>query len=659
METILSETGKPHLESELTAIPSRLPPEAIISETAPSQGFEDRMKGLEDAGQDTEKLRQQYLLTRFWQTARNFWKGRSSRAAWLLTGALLLIVVLNIAASFGMNLWNRSIFDALEKKDANSILLLSFVYSAILAVSVSIGVAQVYVRMTLQRRWRKWITDNLVDRWLTSGRYYQLNLVSGDHKNPEYRIADDARIATESPVDFVTGVTTAFLSAATFIIVLWTIGGALSISVLGYQLYIPGFLVVAAILYAVAASGAMVIIGRRFVAVSENKNQSEAEVRYVLTRLRENGESIALIQGEEEERAGVERSLVTVLRTWRDICFQNMKTTIVSQTSSYIAPVLPIILCAPKYLEGTMTLGEVMQAASAFTIVQGAFNWLVDNYPRLADWTASARRVSSLMVSLDALERAENGEGVGRIRRSEHGQEAALMLRELSVTLDDGTAVVGDTEVVIMPGERVLIAGESGTGKSTLIRAIAGLWPWGGGSVELKRGAKLMLLPQRPYIPIGSLRRAATYPDAADSRTLEDVTAAFKRVGLEHLVEKIDEEAPWDQTLSGGEKQRLAFARIFLQNPDIIVMDEATAALDPTSQDRLMELLSEKPEKSTLISVGHRPELEEFHSRKIILERRRSGAKLVSDIKLVRKPGRTRLLARLLGRTSAEPNAAA
>jgi len=267
--------------------------------------------------------------------------------------------------------------------------------------------------------------------------------------------------------------------------------------------------------------------------------------------------------------------------------------------------------------------------------------------------------VSSLMVSLDALERAENGEGVGRIRRSEHGQEAALMLRELSVTLDDGTAVVGDTEVVIMPGERVLIAGESGTGKSTLIRAIAGLWPWGGGSVELKRGAKLMLLPQRPYIPIGSLRRAATYPDAADSRTLEDVTAAFKRVGLEHLVEKIDEEAPWDQTLSGGEKQRLAFARIFLQNPDIIVMDEATAALDPTSQDRLMELLSEKPEKSTLISVGHRPELEEFHSRKIILERRRSGAKLVSDIKLVRKPGRTRLLARLLGRTSAEPNAAA
>ena len=212
------------------------------------------------------------------------------------------------------------------------------------------------------------------------------------------------------------------------------------------------------------------------------------------------------------------------------------------------------------------------------------------------------------------------------------------------MTLDDGTAVLDDTDIEIMPGERVLIAGESGTGKSTLVRAIAGLWPWGGGLIEVKKGAKLMLLPQRPYIPIGTLRRAATYPDAADSREIKEIAEAFKRVGLEHLIDRIEDEAPWDQTLSGGEKQRLAFARIFLHNPDIIVLDEATAALDPESQDKLMELLSKQPDETALVSVGHRPELEAFHNRKVVLERRKGGAKLVSDIKLVSKPRRGRFL---------------
>ena len=201
------------------------------------------------------------------------------------------------------------------------------------------------------------------------------------------------------------------------------------------------------------------------------------------------------------------------------------------------------------------------------------------------------------------------------------GQSAALHLQDLTVRLNDGTAVLDDTDITIMPGERVLIAGESGTGKSTLVRAIAGLWPWGGGSIEVKKGARIFLLPQRPYVPIGTLRRAATYPDAPESRSIDDVADAFKRVGLEHLIEKLDEEGPWDQTLSGGEKQRLAFARILLHNPDIVVLDEATAALDPKSQDKLMELLLDRPDM-TLLSVAHRPELEAFHTRKIVLERR-------------------------------------
>jgi vitamin B12/bleomycin/antimicrobial peptide transport system ATP-binding/permease protein len=296
-----------------------------------------------------------------------------------------------------------------------------------------------------------------------------------------------------------------------------------------------------------------------------------------------------------------------------------------------------------------MTLGEVMQAASAFTIVQGAFNWLVDNYPRLAEWTASARRVSSFMVSLDALERAENGKGVGRIERGEltDTAETALRLKDLSVTLDDGTAVVKDAEVAVAPGERVLVAGESGTGKSTLVRAVAGLWPWGRGSVEVARGAHMMLMPQRAYMPVGSLRKAATYPEPPESKDDAEIVRTLKLVGLGHLAERLDEEGPWDQTLSGGEKQRLAFARIFLHRPDIIVLDEATSALDPDSQDKLMALFTEKLKGTTVLSVGHRPELEAIHNRKIVLERRRGGAKFVTDIQLIAKP-RGRLIRKWL-----------
>jgi putative ATP-binding cassette transporter len=590
----------------------------------------------EMAEQPHDSLRRRYLLRQFWQTASRFWRV-NARQAWLLSAALLLVIVLLIGAAYAMNAWHRAMFDGLQNRDAAAVARLSLLYFAILAVSVLLSIAQVFVRMTLQRKWRAWVSNHVVDRWLAHGRYYQLNLVPGDHANPEYRIADDVRIATEAPVDFVSGVTQALLSAATFIVVLWTIGGALDVTIGGWQIHIPGFLVIAAIVYALLASGSMVLIGSRFVQASENKNQAEAEYRYVITRLRENGESIALIRGEEEERAGVARALSKVLSAWRNIAFQNMKTTSVSQTSGYIAPVLPIILCAPKFLDGSMSLGEVMQAASAFTIVQGAFNWLVDNYPKLADWTASARRVASLTVALDALEEAEQGDGIGRIAISDQGEGAALHLQDLTVRLNDGTAVLDDADITIMPGERVLIAGESGTGKSTLVRAIAGLWPWGGGSIEVKKGAKIFLLPQRPYVPIGTLRRAATYPDAAESRSSDDVATAFKRVGLEHLVDRLDEEGPWDQTLSGGEKQRLAFARIQLHGPDIVVLDEATAALDPKSQDMLMELLLDRPDM-TLLSVAHRPELEAFHTRKIVLERRRGGAKLVHDVDLPTEP---------------------
>lgn len=598
--------------------------------------------------EEAEEARKSYLLTRFWISARGFWSRNGDRLAWPLTIGLLILIVGNVCLQYGINVWNRAIFDGIEKRDAATVYFLTAVFFPLAIGSVLLHVAQVYARMGIQRRWRAWLTNAVLTRWLTNGRYYQLNLVGGDHKNPEYRIAEDLRIATDSPVDFMAGVTSAFLSATTFIVVLWTIGGALTVTLGGSQVTIPGFLVIAAVLYAAIASGAITVIGRRFVQISEEKNQAEADLRYTLTRVRENGESIALLGGEEEERGGIDRNFSNVLRQWARLAGQHMRTTLVSQGSSLIAPVVPILLCAPKFLDGSMSLGQVMQAASAFTIVQSAFGWLVDNYPRLADWNACARRIASLMMSLDGLERAEKGDGFGRIKRGETANEAMLELRDLSVSLDDGTAVVDETEVVIEPGERLLVAGESGTGKSTLVRAIAGLWPWGDGAVNLHADRRLFMLPQRPYVPAGTLRRAVAYPGAENDWADEQVCQALHKVGLDHLKEKIGEEGPWDQTLSGGEKQRLAFARLLLHNPDIVVLDEATSALDEKSQDRMMEVVTEELPKATIVSVAHRAELEAFHSRKIVLERRKGGAKLVSDVDLIPRKGRRRLLSRFL-----------
>jgi putative ATP-binding cassette transporter len=609
--------------------------------------------------EEAEQARKDYLLTRFWISARGYWGRGGDRLAWLFTIGLLMLIVANVGFQYGINVWNRAIFDAIEKRESATVFYLTAVFFPLAVGSVLLGVAQVFARMGIQRRWRAWLTSSVMTRWLANGRYYQLNLVGGDHKNPEYRIAEDLRIATDSPVDFIAGVTSALLSAATFIVVLWTIGGALTVTLGGSDVTIPGFLVIAAVVYAAIASGAIVTIGRRFVQVSEDKNQAEAEFRYALTRVRENGESIALLGGEEEERGGIDKNFTNVLRQWSQLARQHMRTTLVSQGSSLIAPVIPLLLCAPKFLDGSMSLGQVMQAASAFTIVQTAFGWLVDNYPRLADWNACARRIASLMMSLDGLERAEQGDGMGRIKRGETEGTAMLSLNDLSVTLDDGTAVVGETEVVIEPGERLLVAGESGTGKSTLVRALAGLWPWGGGSVNFHPDRRLFMLPQRPYIPSGTLRRAIAYPGAAEDWTLEEIGEALHKVGLDHLKEKIEEDAPWDQTLSGGEKQRLAFARLLLHNPDIVVLDEATSALDEKSQDKMMEIVIKELPKATIVSVAHRAELEAFHSRKIVLERRKGGAKLVSDIDLIPRKGKRRLLGRFLrGRRASQKKAA-
>lgn len=585
------------------------------------------------------------LVRRFWASARGYWFGDTRRKAWLLTFGLIALIFIQLAFQYRLNIWNRDIFDALEKKDGAAVWSQALLFVPLVITIVALAIIAVYARMTAQREWRSWLTNHLVGKWLANGRYYQLDLVTGDHQNPEGRIGEDARNATDAPIDFVVGILSATVTAAAFIGVLWVVGGSLTIGAPDAPIVIPGYLVIAAVIYALITSVSVMLVANRFVAVSESTNQAEAEYRYALTRIRENGESIALLGGESEERSGLRESLGAVILQWRFLCHQHMRYTLVSNAHWLIAPVITIVLCAPKYVDGAMTLGEVMQASAAFVQVQSGFNWLLDNYPRLAGWMASARRVGSLLVSIDHLEAAGAPGATHAITRIEH-EGPAFRLQDLSVELDDGTVVVNDADVVIQPGERVLLVGESGTGKTTLTRAIAGLWPWGQGNIAIPHGARMVLMPQRPYIPLGSLRRAATYPLAPADAPDETIRELMTAVGLPYLTAHLDEEAPWNRTLSGGECQRLAFVRLMLHRPDIVVMDEATSALDPPSQENLMKLVADRLPHTAVVSIAHRPELEAFHHRKLVFERRPGGSRLIGDTILL--PAPTGLLPRIV-----------
>ena len=418
-----------------------------------------------------DRNEQRALVRRFARAARGFWTGDQRRVAWLMTVSLIVLIVLQLIASYRINVWNREIFDALEKKDGAAVIYQAWIFIPLAVFSIAVAIMVVWARMRIQRRWRAWMTEHVGDRWLNDGRYYQLNLVAGEHKNPEHRLTEDMRIATEAPVDLAAGILTAFLTSATFIGVLWFVGGSLEIDWNGGKLNIPGYLVISVVIYCIVITSGMLLIARSFVPTAERKNQSEAEFRYALTRLRENGESIAILGGEEEERAGLAKLLSNLVRAYGKLAGQYMRTMFVSHGNYIVASVIPIILCAPKYLAGTMTLGQVMQATAAFIQVQYAFNWIVDNYPRMAEFTASARRVANLMVSLDHLDQSD----LTAIKRSEISDGAAIRLTDVSVELTDGTVVIDDADVVLQLGEKLLLAGDSGSGKSTLVRAIAGL----------------------------------------------------------------------------------------------------------------------------------------------------------------------------------------
>jgi putative ATP-binding cassette transporter len=373
------------------------------------------------AGFATDERR---LLARFWRSASGYWRGASAWQAWCLVALLVATVILQLLTQFGLNFWNRDFFDAIGRRDSAALWVQASRFVPLAAASLVLNVFSVWARMTLQRSWRAWLSNHLYDYWLTNDRYVRLRSVAGDHDTPEYRIAEDAKVATDLPVDLVLGLFSSLLNAVTFIGILWSVGDSITFELDRLILTIPGYLVIAVVLYSALLSFAIVLIARHATRVIEENKRTEAELRSIGTHLRESGEGITLSDDHKDARHVIGAALKAVIAIWRIYCWQLMRMTVVTYSSVLVTPVIGLLLCTPKYLMGAMTLGEVVQASAAFVVVQGAFNWFTDNYARLAEWTSSANRVASLLLALDEVDRS------GRAMADDANPGQALVAQE-------------------------------------------------------------------------------------------------------------------------------------------------------------------------------------------------------------------------------------
>jgi putative ATP-binding cassette transporter len=554
-----------------------------------------------------------------------FWKGETARTAWLLTLGLGAFLLLSLAATVALNRWNRWFFDALERKDAEAAAIAVLVFAGIIAMMAAVGVGIVLTRETLQVRWRAWIVGRLLGTWLIRDRYYHLGVTHTEPANPEYRIADDTRWATEPLVDLAIGLFSALTGAAAFISILWTVGGSLHIETGGAKLTIPAYMVIAALAYGALMSGLMLYVGRPLVSCFARKNEAEGIFRFALMRLRENSESIALLRGAASEKQNFTAAYDTVVARWLAIVRQHGRLTWITNSSGPMIPIVPLFFAAPKYFSGELSLGEVTQLAGAFVQVQMAISWLVDNYNRIAECYASARRV---MVLVDACEAADfnrtelNDSGIAATA----SPDAALHLAGVSVFDPAGRTLVNSASLSIAPGERIGITGNSSTGKTALVRVIAGLWSWGRGRVESPRNLRIMVAPQKPYMPMGTLRAALLYPFNGEPPGDDRLMEVLANTGLQHLAHRLSDEDRWDQILGSGERQRIGVARVLLHSPDMVVIDDSLSALEAEAQSALLNLIASELPHAAVLMFGQHERAGARHERRLTLETRSGGS---------------------------------
>ena len=583
---------------------------------------------------DPLQIHARHFLSKVWELAVPYWKSEEKKRAWVLLLSVIGLTLFSVFMDVQFNRWQGKWYNALQDKDLKAFWSLMLYFCGLATVYIIANVYLVYFGSMLQMRWRAWLTRHYLAIWMEHNTFYRME-IERTTDNPDQRISEDVRDFTGNTLSLTLGALNAVVTLVSFVGLLWSLSGPLDFTLAGHAIAIPGYTVFAAILYAIAGTFITYHLGRPLIALSNLQQRREADFRFGLMRVRENAEGIALYGGGRNEAALSEERFERVRLNWWGLMRFTKRLGFFTVGYTQVAIIFPFVVAAPRYFGGLIPLGTLMQIGAAFDSVRQALSWFVSNYAAsdgLAAWKASVDR---LLTFHTTVQEAHAAQAHGQIKLIDAAPGDGLTARELAIALPDGRDIMHRVNLAIEAGDRVLISGPSGSGKSTLFRALAGIWPFASGTLVLPPRAKTLFLPQKPYIPLGSLRRAVAYPAEPEQLGDDALREVLHAVQLAPLADRLDEEQNWSLQLSPGEQQRLAVARALLLQPAWLFLDEATSALDEETERHIYELLRQRLPAATLVSIAHRPQIGSYHDRRWKL----IDGMLETDAPAVQQPG--------------------